>query len=120
MSLKTSNKSAENKTKAANNLARYNFKPGQSGNPGGRPKKTEEQIQLESACRAKTKDALDTILVLMRSADKDSVKLSAAQFVIERGWGKAVQRNEHTGIDGEPIEHRIIAEIVTGKAVTRG
>lgn len=95
------------------------FPKGVSGNPNGRPKKTPEQLQLEAACREKTKDALDTVLVLMRSADRDSVKLAAAEFVIERGWGKAVQPNEHTGKDGQPIEHRIVAEIVRGGAVTR-
>jgi len=92
------------------------FKPGKSGNPQGRPKKTPEQLELEAACRTKTKDALTVILALMKVADKDSVRLSAAEFIIERGWGKAVQPNEHSGKDGEPIKHQITIELVKGAA----
>lgn len=32
---------------------------------------------------------------------------------------KPAAKLEHTGADGEPIEHRIVAEIVSGGAVTR-
>lgn len=37
------------------------FKPGQSGNPGGRPPKTEEQRTLEAMCREKTVEALAVV-----------------------------------------------------------
>lgn len=67
------------------------FKKGKSGNPGGRPKKTEEQVQLEEMCRARTPEALSTILAIMSNGENERNRLSAAEFVIERGWGKAVQ-----------------------------
>ena len=67
------------------------FKPGQSGNPGGRPKKSEEQRNLEEMCRAKTPEALATILSIMDTGENERNRLSAAEFVIERGWGKAAQ-----------------------------
>lgn len=70
---------------------RGGFQPGKSGNPGGRPKKTVEELDLIQACREKTKDAMATICSLMESADKDSVRLGAATYIIDRGWGKAVQ-----------------------------
>lgn len=111
---------SENRPRTGRKAPRSAFKPGISGNPGGRPKRTPEEkaeeLALEAACRANTKEALDTVLLLMRTADRDSVKFAAAQFVLERGWGKAVQTNEHTGKNREPIEHRIVAEIVTGVA----
>ncbi len=111
---------SENRHKTGRKPPRSAFKPGTSGNPGGRPKRTPEEkaeeLALEAACRAKTKDALTVILSLMKVADKDSVRLSAAQFIIERGWGKAVQPNVHGGSNGGPIEHRIVAEIVRGVA----
>jgi hypothetical protein len=111
---------SENRQKTGRKAPRTAFQPGKSGNPGGRPKLTPEekaeQTALEQACRDQTKEALKTILRLMKSADKDSVKLAAAQFVLERGWGKAVQLNVHGGPNGEPIEHRIMVEFVKGAA----
>jgi len=83
------------------------FKSGRSGNPSGRPKKTQEECDLEAACKARTSAALGVIESLMLSADKDSVRLAAATFIIERAYGKAVQRNEHTGTNGDPIQHSL-------------
>ncbi len=70
------------------------FEKGKSGNPGGRPKRTEEEVDLIEACRVKTPEALQTILELMEGSDNDRVKLAAAQYVIERGYGKAPERIE--------------------------
>lgn len=106
----------QNRQETGKKVTRTSFKPGKSGNPGGRPKRTPEEFAFEAACREKTTEALGMIQLLMRKADKDSVRLSAAIFILERGWGKAVQINEHTGKNREPIEHRIVAKIVTGAA----
>lgn len=111
---------SENRQKTGRKAPRTAFQPGKSGNPGGRPKRSPEEkaeeLALEAACRAKTKEALATIVSLMHKADKDSVRLAAAQFVIERGWGKAVQPNVHGGPNGAPITHKITVELVKGTA----
>lgn len=70
------------------------FAKGRSGNPGGRPKRTPEEVELIEACRTKTAEALGTILDLMETSENDRVRLAAAQYVIERGWGKAPERIE--------------------------
>ncbi len=76
------------------------FKPGQSGNPGGRPKRTQQEWDLMAACESMTPEALKTIVHLMHHADKDSVRLQAATFIIERRYGKSV---EHKEIRSNPL-----------------
>jgi len=76
------------------------FKPGQSGNPLGGPKKTEEQKTLEMMCRDKTPAALETILSIMVAGDNERNKLAAAQYIIDRGWGKAAQIVRGEGENG--------------------
>ena len=68
------------------------FRKGQSGNPGGRRKRTAEEVQLIEACREKTPEALAVIQELMDNGTNDRVRLAAAQFIIERGYGKAPER----------------------------
>ena len=75
------------------------FKPGKSGNPSGRPKRTQEELDLIAACKAKTPAALEVIENIMRNGQNERNQLSAAMAIIERAWGKPVQPtdNEHHG-----------------------
>lgn len=70
------------------------FAPGKSGNPGGRPKKTDAEFELEAACKAKAPEALGVMVSLMTGAKNDSVRLQAALAIIERAHGKPLQRSE--------------------------
>ena len=78
------------------------FAKGNQVNPTGRPKRTEEELDLIAACKVKSVDALARIENLMTTARSDSVQLNAAQFIIERAYGKAVQHtdNKHSGTMG--------------------
>jgi len=67
------------------------YKKGETGNPGGRPGKSEAERTLEAMCREKTPEALAVVLGIMAKGDSHKVKLSAAQYIIDRGWGKAPQ-----------------------------
>lgn len=91
------------------------FQKGKSGNPGGRAKKTEEERTLEAMCRERTTEALATILEIMANGDNERNKLSAAQYVIDRGWGKAAQAIEHSGKGGEPVQLNMVVEFVKPK-----
>jgi len=73
------------------------FQPGQTGNKGGRPKKTDEERTLEQMCKDKTPDALETILYIMGEGQQERARLAAAQYVIDRGWGKAKESVELSG-----------------------
>jgi hypothetical protein len=57
------------------------FKPGQSGNPGGRPK------GIGSLARAHTSEALKALVDALRSPRE---RVPAAIALLDRGWGKPV------------------------------
>jgi hypothetical protein len=61
-------------------LTSTSWKPGQSGNPGGRPKVARE---VRASAQDDTPEAYRIISGLMRDADKDSVRLSAAVKVLQ-------------------------------------
>lgn len=67
------------------------FQPGQSGNPGGRPKESGE---IRDLARQYSEEALQTLVNIMRKADKDTVRIVAAQIIIERGCGKPLTAAE--------------------------
>jgi hypothetical protein len=65
------------------------FKPGQSGNPGGKPKAI---IEVAQAAREKTASAIETLNTIMIDPKATaSARVSAAVAILERGWGKAPQ-----------------------------
>ena len=61
---------SENRPKTGRKAPRTAFIPGRSGNPGGRPKKTEEEFALVKACQDKSPMALVVIEKLMYKAIK--------------------------------------------------
>jgi len=81
----------DTKTSMGSKKSRTSYVKGSSGNPSGRPKRTPEELDLIAACKEKTPAALKVIENLMTSASSDSVKLTAAISIIERGYGKATQ-----------------------------
>lgn len=87
------------------------FAPGKSANPGGRPKKTPEELDLIAACKAKTPSALAVIVEIMENGEKEATRLQAAQSIIERAYGKPVQPTDLSlsgGLVFSVIERRIV------------
>src|SRR6266403_24228 len=75
------------------------FPRGKSGNPGGRPK---GDIELRRAARERTAEALGTLIAIMRNVKAASAaRVSAAQAILDRGWGKAIAPAAFTNMDGE-------------------
>lgn len=79
------------------------FKPGESGNPGGRPKRTQEELDLIEACKDRTPAALAVIESIMMEGQNERNRITAATFIIERAYGKATQVQEISGKDGSPL-----------------
>ena len=61
------------------------FAPGTSGNPGGRPK---DEARVAELARAYTSEAIDILVDLMRNGRDERVRGTAAQALLDRGWGK--------------------------------
>lgn len=67
------------------------FEKGKSGNPGGRPAKTHQQIDFEYKCR--NWGSLFGFDKLKKAADSEDEKLSlaATKELLDRGFGKSVE-----------------------------
>jgi len=83
------------------------WKPGQSGNPGGR--RDPRRISLTEMCRAHTKDAVEA---LVASLTDPKVRVPAACALLDRGWGRPKQHIEASG-DGTAVLHLLAAQMVS-------
>ena len=67
----------------------YLWKPGQSGNPGGRPKVVGE---IRDLARLHTVTAMETLITVMTSAEAPpAARVAAAAHMLDRGYGKPTQ-----------------------------
>lgn len=83
------------------------FKPGKSGNPSGRPKKTPELIEVENLCKQASPDAVERLKFWM-SSDNPRASVTAATGILDRAWGKPKQ----AVVGGDPNHPiRVLAEI---------
>ena len=65
------------------------FKPGQSGNPSGRPKIPED---VKAAFKELTPQAVETLKgIMLNPLAKDADRIKAAEIIMDRGYGKPTQ-----------------------------
>ena len=65
------------------------FKPGQSGNPGGRPKRTAAELKAVQKMKKLTPEAVDVVVSILRN-EKASLyaRLQAAEIIFNRAMGR--------------------------------
>jgi len=97
---------------------------GESGNPGGRPKGLGD---IREIARAHTATAIDTLVSVLEDAKANpSARVSAANALLDRGWGRPAQTLRAT-IDSEEgkidaalgVEASRLVELIRGSENTR-
>lgn len=74
------------------------FKPGQSGNPTGRPK---ESYRVSELAKEHTEQALVTLVEIAQNKKAPpSARVQAACALLDRAWGKPAQYVESVNIGG--------------------
>lgn len=102
---KTGNRNGTEKKRGPKGPHGGMFKPGQSGNPSGRPKSDHRIMDL---ARAHTESAINTLIEIMKDPyARESARVKAAEVILNRGWGCAPQSVDMTTA-GEKMENRIV------------
>lgn len=76
------------------------FRPGESGNPGGRPR---AEIEVRELARQHGPAIIRRLLRLSRSKN-ERVAVAACQVLLDRGYGRAPQSLELTAKEGESLQ----------------
>lgn len=84
------------------------FKPGQSGNPSGRPK---ENAEVKRLAQSHGIAAINKLVALM-SSDDEKTQLAACQAILDRGFGKPAQAIIGGSEDDPPIKTVTRVELV--------
>jgi len=81
------------------------FKPGQSGNPNGRPKKLPELDKLLADVLGEEKDGITAAEAILKALRAKAAKgdVRAIEVLLDRAYGKAKVGIELTGKDGASL-----------------
>ena len=72
---------------------------------------------MEELAREHTDTALSVLVQVAQASESDAARVSAANAILDRGYGKPKQAMEHTGKDGGPIETADMSDRDMAKAI---
>jgi hypothetical protein len=81
---------------------------GHSGNAGGRPRK---EHNIATLARSYLTEAIETLVELMRNARDDRVRGTAAEVLLDRGFGKPKIEIQHTNADCRDALEQVLEHI---------
>lgn len=89
------------------------FKKGQSGNPGGRsPRRTANGKTIAEIAREHSDAAIETLASIAKNAKESAAaRVSAANSILDRAWGKAKQPIVGGDDDDNPIRTESILDV---------
>jgi hypothetical protein len=96
-------------------------KPGEhrGGRVKGVPNKATAEIK--AIAQPYSAKAVKTLASIMETSDSDAARVSAANSILDRAWGKAPQAVHHSDPDGGPVKHLheigddLLAKIALGR-----
>jgi hypothetical protein len=86
-------------------MPRGGARPGAGRPKGSRSAATkQEQARISDLAREHADTALTALVNIARDGESEAARVSAANAILDRAYGKPVQAMEHTGKDGGPIQ----------------
>lgn len=102
-------------------IRRTSWPKGVSGNPGGRPKLTPEEIDAIALARSFTPDAVRVLHeIATNKTANERARVTAAEALIDRIYGKPKEFNETTVKHERRSESDVMAELVALGLVSGG
>lgn len=99
---------SENTPKAKRPPPRSAWKPGQSGNPGGRPAVLKD---IRAAAQQEGEACIRALVAIRDNpSSPEAARVAAIRELLDRGFGKPTQHTEITGADGGPIQTQAVQD----------
>jgi hypothetical protein len=96
-------------------MAKIKMASGGARTGAGRPKGkvSEAKRTIAEAARGQAEAALKVLIDVAKDSDAPAAaRVSAANAILDRGYGKPVAQFEHTGKDGAPIQTETTTRVV--------
>lgn len=93
-------------------MARGGKREGAGRPMGGRSAATRDQIAgISDLAKMHSADALNALVAIATGGESEAARVSAANAILDRAYGKPQQAVALTGGDGGPVEYRDVTDI---------